>query len=436
MSKKVKQVVAIAAAVAVPFVAPAVAGAIGLSGVVGTAIAGAGLGALVGGATSKYVQGGSFRQGMLPGAAMGGISSGIAAYMAAPSPQASGLNPPPLDTAGTIQPSTGALTGATTTEQSLMLSGATPGTTGTIQPSTGTLFGATPTEQSLMLSGYGPGVEAGYQPYIAESGMFAPTSSTATFAAGPQTASVLTGSGAAPVGAAPVGAAPAGAAPAGAATAAQPTFMEALKAQFTNPQNLAAGTVQLGVGLGSQYLASKSADKQQKEFLEQQSAATQEAQKLAERQQAEAERIRRVQESQAKLLMDESKYYDPEYFGIQRARRAQLAGTTAKRAGLRGLSGQRRLAEERRFDLATGRDVGSAFDQGYMTGVEGRLNTLQAGINAMPSAPTGIGDYSYANALGNIRQTYSDIEEQRNRQAQDFARMFGSFTGGAQSRAT
>jgi hypothetical protein len=132
----------------------------------------------------------------------------------------------------------------------------------------------------------------------------------------------------------------------------------------------------------------------------------------------------------AQDLIGESKYFDPEYFGLQRARKAQLAGAKAKRAGLRGLEGSRRASEERRFDLATGRDTGTAFDQGFGTGAEGRLRTMQAGLTAMPGTQTGYGsDYK------NIYDQYAAADKRSKERAQGAGDLFGSFIGTSKARA-
>jgi len=88
---------------------------------------------------------------------------------------------------------------------------------------------------------------------------------------------------------------------------------------------------------------------------------------------------------QAYALIGDVDYFDPEYFGLQSARRAQLQAARAKQAGLRGLTGEERAAEARRYDLETGRSAGTAYDVGYGTGLEARTRARQAGIEAMPS---------------------------------------------------
>lgn len=131
---------------------------------------------------------------------------------------------------------------------------------------------------------------------------------------------------------------------------------------------------------------------------------------------------------QAQSLIGESKYFDPEYFGLQRARRAQLAGARAKRAGLRGLTGAAREAEARRFDLATGRDTGTAYDVGYGQGISGRLQTKQAGISMMPTAyPSSSSEFTnLANAYGNAADRSLAYQQ---RQAQGAGNIFAPIFG-------
>lgn len=126
---------------------------------------------------------------------------------------------------------------------------------------------------------------------------------------------------------------------------------------------------------------------------------------------------------QAQGLIGESKYFDPEYFGLQRARRAQLAGAKAKRAGLRGLTGAAREAESRRFDLATGRDIGTAYDVGYGQGISGRLQTKQAGISMMPTSfPSASAEFTnLANIYSGAANRTLDYQQ---RQAQGAGNIF------------
>jgi len=133
---------------------------------------------------------------------------------------------------------------------------------------------------------------------------------------------------------------------------------------------------------------------------------------------------------QAQNLIGESKYFDPEYFGLQRARRAQTAGARAKQAGLRGLEGPVRTAEARRFDLATARDTGSAFDQGLLQGISGRLSTIQAGLNALPKEyPNSTGSFS------GLRASNADAALRARQRALDIGSLFGSLTGTEEARS-
>jgi hypothetical protein len=213
------------------------------------------------------------------------------------------------------------------------------------------------------------------------------------------------------------------------ATGKPTTFTEALKQvpgeiakKFSDPAALADLTLRAGGMLAGSLAAGDGLSNEERALLD---AQTQELRTL---QQTNAGLFAQRLE-QAQNLMGESKYFDPEYFGLQRARRTQLAGAKAKRAGLRGLEGASRAAEARRFDLATARDVGSSFDQGYLTGVQGRLGTMQAGMNAMPASfPSSMGDYT------NLRGAYT-AADQRARQTQgDIGNLFGSLTGGQRSQ--
>jgi hypothetical protein len=214
-----------------------------------------------------------------------------------------------------------------------------------------------------------------------------------------------------------------------AAPAKPATFSEALKQvpgeiakKFSDPAALADLTLRAAGMLAGSLAAGDGLSNEERALLD---AQTQELRTL---QQTNAGLFAQRLE-QAQNLMGESKYFDPEYFGLQRARRTQLAGAKAKRAGLRGLEGASRAAEARRFDLATARDVGSSFDQGYLTGVQGRLGTMQAGMNAMPTSfPSSMGDYT------NLRGAYT-AADQRARQTQgDIGNLFGSLTGGQRSQ--
>jgi hypothetical protein len=202
------------------------------------------------------------------------------------------------------------------------------------------------------------------------------------------------------------------------------TFADALKqvpaniaAKFTDPNALADLTLRAAGQLAGSAIAGDGLSAEERALLD---AQTEELRLL----QRENQALFNQRLEQAQALIGESKYFDPEYFGLQRARRAQIAGARAKRAGLRGLTGEAREAEARRFDLATGRDVGTAYDVGYGTGVSGRLQTMQAGLAGMPTSfPSSATEYT------NIRSAYNAANERARQQQKDIGSLFGSLTG-------
>lgn len=148
---------------------------------------------------------------------------------------------------------------------------------------------------------------------------------------------------------------------------------------------------------------------------------------------AQTEELRRAQTEnvalfnqrlqQAQELAGESRYFDPEYFGLRSARQQQVAGAQAKQAGLRGLTSAQRTSEARRYDLDTARNTGTAFDTGFGTGVAGRLQTRQSGLSAMPgSFPTSDAGYS------SLYNAYGNAAARRTQQAEDIGGLFDSIT--------
>ena len=217
----------------------------------------------------------------------------------------------------------------------------------------------------------------------------------------------------------------------GATSATKPTtFTEALSkvpgeiaAKFNDPKALADLTLRAAGNLAGSIVAGDGLSDEERALL---NAQTDELRML---QQTNAGLFAQRLE-QAQNLIGESKYFDPEYFGLQRARRTQLAGAKAKRAGLRGLEGAGRAAESRRFDLATARDVGTSYDQGYLTGVGGRLQTMQAGMQMMPTGfPSSMGDYT------NLRGAYTAANQRARETQSDIGNLFGSLTGSQRSQS-
>lgn len=202
------------------------------------------------------------------------------------------------------------------------------------------------------------------------------------------------------------------------------SFLDALKqvpgqiaAKFSDPKAMADLTLRAAGQLAGSALAGSGLSDQEQALL---NAQTEELRKL----QTENAGLFAQRLQQAQNLIGESRYFDPEYFGLQSARRAQVTGARAKRAGLRGLSGDTREAQARRYDLETGRSTGTAYDVGYGTGLQGRLQTMQTGMSMMPTGyPSTSAEYNQ------LRQAYGSAEQRRTQQAKDIGAMFGSITG-------
>lgn len=123
---------------------------------------------------------------------------------------------------------------------------------------------------------------------------------------------------------------------------------------------------------------------------------------------------------EANKLIGEAAYYDPEYMARQAAEAAQIRGGIQETEGTRGLTGERLAAERRRYRLGTARSAGSAYQQGYGTGVSARTQTRQAGIQSLPTSfPTTSAESSAA-----LRDRYMADEARRSQEA-GLAALFG-----------
>lgn len=383
MSKKVKTVLAVAAAVAVPFVAPMIATSIGVSGAlagtfgataggaIGGALTGAALGGLTGAASERYLGVGDWRSGATSGLVGGAVSGGLQGYQAS-----------------TVTPTTTAPVGPTTAPpvQNVALDYVSPleVSQAATAPVSATPGMATSTGTTIGLSG-APATTPVQVPYAPG---YTPEPSTA-----------------------------------GGFTEVIGQVPGRVAERFTNPEVLTDIALRTGGALASSALAGSGMSKEQEQALQ----AERRAIVSAGRQQ---QALNAQRQQQANELMRQAEYYDPEYFGRQRARQAQIAGGVAKRAGLRGMTGDRREAEERRYDLATAREAGTRYEQGFLTGLQGRQATIQAGLAALPTA-----DYSYAQALRGLGSTYGTAKTQADAEAKGIADLFGSITGAASAKS-
>lgn len=437
MSKGLKTVLAIGAAIAIPYAAPALFGALTSSMALGTfaTVAGsAATGAALGAASSKLL-GGNARQGAL----LGAVGGGAGAYFGLGGTAAAKPLAPAAQYTGPVQYG-----------QPGMLGGGMPTAAGTQFPSS---FAATqPTMAGTSgalgaTAGAGLSGTVGYptsgidmtksDPFGAFTSGGAPK--TFTTAGGTNIGTgfggpVTTGGGSASIssqmpsaGLSVPASAPTGAVPPGAGylppdirftggvttpSAAPLTFTEAIKqvpgqlaAKFKDPKVLADMTLRAGAQIAGSALAGSGLSDEEQQLLNQQ---TEELRALR----TSNEELFRQRLQAAQDMIGESRYFDPEYFGLQGARRVQTAASRASAAGTRGLTGERRRAEERRYALGAGRDVGTAYDVGYGTGVQGRLQTRQAGLSALPSPL----NYNTTASVGLIGQEYA---RRRRREAEE-----------------
>lgn len=424
----VKKIATVAAAVAIPYAAPVVASAIGASAAIGATTASALTGAVMGAGLAK-VTGGNVAQGAL----MGGIGGGIGGYASAPTapstatmPGQAGMGGYGAGGYGTVAtggvqplaaaPAAGLTAAPETIGQTYGGLGAQPvglADAGVMSP-----FTNAPVQTFANVA---PG-QVG-QSYGTIAATPAATPTTAALTADQIGASYASMTPSAVTAPAATTTAPAVGTGAGTGTAVT-RFTDALKqvpsqiaTKFSDPKVLADMTLRAAGQLAGSAIAGSGLSAEEQQLLDAQVA---ELKALQQSNQA----LFNQRLEQAQSLIGESRYFDPEYFGLQRARRAQLSAGRAKRAGLRGLTGAAREAEARRFDLAAGRDVGTAYDVGYGQGISGRLQTQQAGLAAMPSAFPSSGT-----EFTNIRGAYDDAYARSRQQAQSGGKLAAQLFG-------
>ncbi len=344
MSKTLKIIVAVAAMIAIPYAAPALAGAIGVSGTIGTIAVGAGLGAGVSAATGGDP---------LIGAITGGIAAGAG-------------------------PLVGAAKGAGTAGATAGTAGTTAGTAGTVAGTAGTAGTTASTASSLGSS-----------------------LATAAPSAVPSAAGVGAGiSAALPAAASAGGGGLSGALSSLGATAgrviANPVF-QSVAPKLVGGLAASGGVANTLTGIQMDEL---------------------------EKARQQNESLYNTQLSESMGLLNQARQLDPNYFGQQAAQAAITKGGIQTAESTRGLTGERLAAERRRGRLGTSRAAGSAFQQGYGTGLESQLKVRQAGLSSLPSAFPSSGA-----AAAQVAELSKQSEEAKRRQSQDIAKLFGSVIG-------
>jgi hypothetical protein len=440
MGRSAKTIIAVVAAIAIPYVAPAVASTIGLSSAIGAAAANTVTGAVLGAGVAKATGG---------NVATGAILGGVGSYLNTPSPTptgtgittsatgTSGITAPGVTSTTAAVPST--ITTMPTTDYSNILSqgvsaggegfslagGTTTGFTGAGAGAAGlnySDFGAQlsgPTTSAA--SGLGP-IDYGFTttpsagfsaPGIPISSPSAPAVSSAGGVPGAEYGLTTGGTLAA---ASPMATAVAPAA-APVTTDGVPGAV-AQQAAATAPLTAGQKALEFTKAIGGDLIktaamvyALGAANVPGEIPADQMAMYQEELERLARENPAAYQ----AQLNEAQKFLQQAEALDPDYFGQQRARSEQIRGARQKSAGLRGLTGRQRAAAERQYDIATGRATGTAYESGAQTALTGQLQTRQAGLALMPKPS----EYSTLSSLQNLGGIYQNQATARRQYAQD-----------------
>lgn len=283
------------------------------------------------------------------------------------------------------------------------------------------------------------GLFAGGLAGAGKTGLLGGTSPTATAAAGTPTTAPLATSGGTGVGAGITAAENAFLTQAGgsyvpaAASAAPQTLGAALSSAAANPtrvitQGLGNITSGLGAALGGATVGGVNLGAVAPQLLAAGLAGSPGG-AVAKAQEAELKRAQQVNAAltqqrldQANQLFNEAAYYDPEYIARQAAEAAMIKGGIETAKQTRGLTGERLAAERRRMALDTSRTAGTAYQQGYGAGVEGRAKARTVGLQALP------GQYPTTSAENAINAANAAREAKAAEEA-GLAALFGQVLG-------
>lgn len=444
MGRKTKRLLGVVAAIAIPYVAPQIAGTLfassTLSATAATTITGAALGA-----TAAAATGGD----PLMGAVVGGVGSYLNAPSPTTTPAGTGITTSATGTSGITAPGVTSTTAAVpstittmpTTDYSNILSqgvsaggegfslagGTTTGFTGAGAGAAGLNYSDFGTQLSgpttSAASGLGPidygfttAPSAGFSaPGIPISSPSAPAVSLAGGVPGAEYGLTTSGTLAA---ASPMATAVAPAAAAAPATTGGVSGAVAQQAAATAPLTAGQKALEFTKAIGGDLIKTAAmvyalgAGNVPGEIPADQMAMYQEE---LERLARENPAAYQAQLNEAQKFLQQAEALDPDYFGQQRARSEQIRGARQKSAGLRGLTGRQRAAAERQYDIATGRAAGTAYESGAQTALTGQLQTRQAGLALMPKPS----EYSTLSSLQNLGGIYQNQATARRQYAQD-----------------
>jgi len=381
MSKAVKKVLTVAAAVAVAYFAPQVAASLltkaGTAAAASTAakvVATAAVNA-AGNAAIAAATGGDVGKAAIVGAVTGGVSG----YLTAPTAAATSAAP----TAATGAPT---LTGGPTLANA----------------------GVTATGQQI-LTGATPGLGVATAPGVTTTGAFAPVGSTILGAT-----SVT------------------GVAPSAVSAAATPTLsfgqraMGALReageevvTKFTDPRAIADMTLRAAGQLAGSAIAG--------------SGLSPAEEKLLAAQAADLEELKRTNQDLYNLRLEQAKAMLGEAardYGFEEESRARVRGAGLTTAAVRGLTGERRRAELARQRRARAEEVATGRARGELMTAENTRAARQAGLAALPgAAPQASTMFARSGLMGD----YAEAERRRREASEQSGQFFGGLTGRRQA---
>ena len=454
-----KKVVAVVAAVAIPFAAPAIASTIGLTSTLGSimtataakvasgAIVGAGLGAIAG----EVIGTGATR-----GALMGGISGGVGGYFrGSMGPNANAnLNP---NLASNVPGSDAALVNNATSPTfyeagpSYEVGGLSSGIDASnvvnpdlaITESQGlTNYYNLANDPNIELASFrtGGGSVGNIESQLANNSNIvnasAPVNSTTSNVtafdpgSGADVTSKINLNYSTPEAVRNASTYTAPGAGAGSATGATPydtvltgdrakDFGNVLYNRFTDPRALADVAIQSAVNLiGSQVYGTEGATEQEKQLLQEQQ------QMLDQIKEQDKERYDFIMK-QATAMFNKANNFDPSIMAraalIQQKNRNEVNRRNASRR-INFRNPGLRAAEDRRFAISNAATEGSAYDRGMMAGLNTQSGLYKSAASMFPSSGG-----NYSSALTGLRNTYANIEKRKADQQAGLNQMFGAF---------
>jgi hypothetical protein len=189
--------------------------------------------------------------------------------------------------------------------------------------------------------------------------------------------------------------------------------------RFTDPSKLADVSIQAGINLiGAEIMGVGKMSDEEKALLAEQK-------KQMEELKARDEKAYNFAMAQAKKFLKLGEDFNPQQIARQAYGKAASRAGLAKRDALRKISPSNsalRAAEERRFDLGTAANTGSAYDRGMIQGLNQQANYLQKASSAYPSSGG-----SYSSALTGLQQTYANLAQKKSNAQKGVNQMFGAF---------